>query len=97
MRVKVECAPPLPSTKAWFIIPPVSTICDLKAALCSELPALHGQTSADEVTLFLDGFELLDASPMDVVRDGDLITYAEPIAILSDFDKDSHNSRIEFV
>lgn len=96
MRVKVECVPPLPSIKAWFIIPPVSTIYDLKFTLCNELPALQSQTSADEVTLSLDGFELLDATPVDVVRDGDLITYARFI-VIADFDEDSHNSRIGFM
>ncbi|KAF7790775.1 hypothetical protein EIP86_001732 [Pleurotus ostreatoroseus] len=77
MRVKVECVPPLPSTKIWFIVPHVSTISDLKDTLCSELPALGDeQTNARDIILFLDGFELLDATLIDVVRDGDLITYA---------------------
>ena len=75
MRVKVECGPPLPVVKAWFIVPPVSTVSDLKDTLCSELPALSNvQTLANDIALYLDGFELLDATPIDVVRDGDLIT-----------------------
>ena len=61
MRVKVECVPPLPLTKIWFIVPPVSTIHDLKDTLCSGLPALRDdQINARDIALFLDGFELLN-------------------------------------
>ena len=75
MRIKVECVPTLPVLKAWFIVPSVSTIFDLKGAICSEIPALQEQSiAADDLTLVLDSFELLDASPLDVVRDGDHIT-----------------------
>ena len=73
MRVKVECGPPLPSLKVWFAVSAVSTVAELKHALCAELPAL-GHVSASDLTLTLDGFELIDASPIDVVRDGELIT-----------------------
>lgn len=75
MRVKIECGPPLPSLKAWLIVPPVSTIADLKQTFCTDLPTLrHQHVDFSDITLFLDGFELLDISPIDVVRDGDLIT-----------------------
>ena len=75
MRVKVECTPPLPSTKAWFIVPPVETVSDVKEALCYDLPGLqNAQTAPSQITLYLDGFELLDATSVDVVRDGDLLT-----------------------
>lgn len=75
MRIKVECVPPLAHLKAWVIVPAVSTVLDLKGALCSEIPALQEQDiAADGLTLVLDGFELLDTCPIDVVRDGDLIT-----------------------
>lgn len=74
MRVKVECGPPLPSTKAWFGIQSLNTISDLKATLCTDLPALRdAAVSSDEIVLFMDGFELLDTSLVDVLRDGDLI------------------------
>ena len=73
MRIKVECGPPLPSLKAWFVVPAVSTVAELKDALCTGLPAL-GHTSADDLTLILDGFELIDSSSIDVVRDGELLT-----------------------
>ena len=82
MRVKVEGGPPLPPFKAWFVVPSVSTVSDLKGALCASLPNLvHAHTSPEGITLHLDGFELLDDSPIDVVRDGDLITYASPSSI----------------
>jgi hypothetical protein len=73
MRVKVECGPPLPSLKIWFVVPAVSTIAELKVALCADLPVL-AHVSADALTLTLDGFELIDTSTIDVVRDGELLT-----------------------
>lgn len=73
MRVKVECGPPLPSVKAWFVVPAVSTIEELKVALCFELPGLR-QFSAENLTLSLEGFELIDSSSIDAIRDGELIT-----------------------
>lgn len=75
MRVKVECGPPLPPLKAWFVVPAVSTVLDLKGALCLDIPALRDRDLAtNDFTLVLDGFELLDASSIEAVRDGDLIT-----------------------
>jgi hypothetical protein len=74
MRIKVECAPPLLYTKIWFIVPAISTIQELKSALCTGIPALNEQDlAADDITLVLDGFDILDSSSVDVVRDGDLI------------------------
>lgn len=73
MRVKIECGPPLPSLKVWFVVPAVSTVDELKAALCAELPALR-TLAPRELTLLLDGFELTGASAIDVVRDGELLT-----------------------
>lgn len=73
MRVKVECGPPLPSLKVWFIVPAVSTIAELKVALRAELPGLQ-RVLAEELTLLLDGFELIDSNSIDVIRDGELIT-----------------------
>ena len=74
MRVKVECGPPLPAIKAWFAVPAVLTVHDLKESVCSGIPALHELgIAADNFTFVVDGFELLDTSAIDVVRDGDLI------------------------
>ncbi|KIP10560.1 hypothetical protein PHLGIDRAFT_219210 [Phlebiopsis gigantea 11061_1 CR5-6] len=73
MRIKVECSPPLPPSKVWFIVPVVSTVAELKHALWAELPGLQ-QSSTDNLTLVLDGFELIDSSSIDVIRDGELVT-----------------------
>ena len=73
MRVKIECGPPLPSLKVWFVVPAVATIAELKDALCSELPAL-AHLSVEGLTLTLEGFELIDSSSIDVIRDGEVIT-----------------------
>ena len=75
MRVKIECIPPLPSTKAWFIIPPVSSISEFKDALCTVLPGLRdAHRPSSSFVLSIDGFELLDTSSIDIMREGDLVT-----------------------
>lgn len=73
MRIKVECSPPLPPLKIWFVVPAVSTVAELKYALWTELPGLQ-QSSTDDLTLVLDGFELIDSCAVDVIRDGELVT-----------------------
>ncbi|KAI0759711.1 hypothetical protein BD413DRAFT_722109 [Trametes elegans] len=74
MRIKVESVAPLPHIKAWFSTSAVPTIFDLKTSLCSDLPLLHfGHIRPGDILLLLDDFELLDSSPIDVVRDGDLV------------------------
>ncbi|TFK45465.1 hypothetical protein OE88DRAFT_1211732 [Heliocybe sulcata] len=62
-----------PPLKAWFSVPNhVATVRDLKKSLCADIDALHDVTP-DRVTLLLDEFELLDDSPINVLRDGDLL------------------------
>ncbi|KAI0352789.1 hypothetical protein OH77DRAFT_1459755 [Trametes cingulata] len=74
MRVKVESVAPLPHVKAWFSANAVPTIFDLKTALCADLvPLSQDRIRPQDVLLLLDDFELLDSSPIDVVRDGDLV------------------------
>ncbi|PCH41662.1 hypothetical protein WOLCODRAFT_132061 [Wolfiporia cocos MD-104 SS10] len=76
MRVKVESVHPLPTVKAWFSVHSATNIEALKEVLCSDLHTLQtAQIRARDITLVLDDFELLDPSPIDVVRDGDLIVY----------------------
>ena len=76
MRVKLETLPPLPPLKAWFSTGALSTILDLKTALCADLqPLSHVRARAEDIVLLLDDFELLNTSPLDVIRDGDLIVY----------------------
>jgi hypothetical protein len=52
----------------------LSTVSDLKKLFCSRIPALNDANIQDDsLVFFLDDFELLDESGIDVVRDGDLI------------------------
>ncbi|KAF9817633.1 hypothetical protein IEO21_03289 [Rhodonia placenta] len=74
MRIKLESVPPLPLVKAWFSVHSATTVSELKSVLCSDLPAfLDGQLRGGDILLLLEDFELLDSSPIDVIREGDLI------------------------
>ena len=83
MRVKVESVAPLPHVKAWFGAHAIPTVHDLKTALCADLlPFNAAGVRAQNLILLLDDFELLDSSPIDVVRDGDLIMYVQSLSVL---------------
>ncbi|CAA7269203.1 unnamed protein product [Cyclocybe aegerita] len=78
MRFRIQTHAPLPDVKAWFV-PDVQNvpefIIDLKKTLCRRVQPLkdrhyHGK----DLVLLLEGFELLNDSPFDAVRDGDLVT-----------------------
>lgn len=74
MRIKLQSFPPLPTLRAWFSIHSATTVKELKSVLCQELPALQdGALNPEDIVLVLDDFDLLDFSPIDVIRDGDLI------------------------
>lgn len=76
MRLRIQTAPPLPALKAWYAPPHDTTnsIIDLKHALFANVPLLDATAiDGSQVVLVLDGFDLLDESPLDVVRDGDLV------------------------
>ncbi|KAH9928946.1 uncharacterized protein B0H18DRAFT_999521, partial [Fomitopsis serialis] len=74
MRIKLQSFPPLPICRAWFSVHSATTVEELKSVLCKELPALlDSDLESREIDLVLDDFELLDFSPIDVIRDGDLI------------------------
>ncbi|TCD69183.1 hypothetical protein EIP91_008479 [Steccherinum ochraceum] len=70
IRIKVETKPPLPPLKAWHLVESSPTIAHIKRTLCTTL--LPGQI-AQNITLSLDGFLLLDPTPSTVLRDGDLL------------------------
>ena len=77
MRLRIQTFSPLPELKAWFI-PEIhdadETVFDLKELLCKGTPQLRAnQIHAQNLILLLDGFELLNDSPISAVRDGDLI------------------------
>ncbi|KAF8655187.1 hypothetical protein AX16_003219 [Volvariella volvacea WC 439] len=73
MRIRIQTTSPLPELKAWFIpeaSPTNPTIDSLKAYLCTKLPILqNARVAGPDLVLSLEGFELLDGTPMDVIRD----------------------------
>ncbi|KAI0073396.1 hypothetical protein K474DRAFT_1710731 [Panus rudis PR-1116 ss-1] len=74
MRIKVQGKISATLFKAWFCPKAESTISELKENICSEVQALRdADIDPSEVILVLDDFELLDSSPIDVLRDGDLV------------------------
>ncbi|KAI0951819.1 hypothetical protein AcV7_007814 [Taiwanofungus camphoratus] len=74
MRIKVASIPPLPFVKAWYSVTSASTVADLKTSLCADLPPFQrDRINGRDIILVLDDFDLLNASPVDVIRDGDLI------------------------
>lgn len=74
MRIRIQTQAPLPELKAWFVPDTLESVFNLKQALCQRVPALRAaQCHPKNLVLMLDGFELLDDSPFDAVRDGDLI------------------------
>ena len=77
MRLRLQTFSPLPELKAWFI-PEIQdvqeTVFTLKELVCQGIPQLRAnQIHAQDLVFLLDGFELLNDSPISVVRDGDLI------------------------
>ncbi|KAL5530224.1 hypothetical protein ACEPAF_6481 [Sanghuangporus sanghuang] len=79
MRFRVASRPPVKPLKAWFDIPNDGSVIDIlgvKSQLCSRLPQLveDGTTVAPtEISLFIDDFELLDDSGLDVIKENDLV------------------------
>jgi len=77
MRIKLQSLPPLPICRAWFSVHSATTVEELKSVLCKELPALlDSDLEPRDIDLVLDDFELLHFSPIDVIRDGDLILFS---------------------
>jgi hypothetical protein len=73
MRVRIQSLPPLATFKAWISLESITTIKDLKYFLLSSIAV----GNVEQLTLDLDGFELLNASPIShILKDNDLILYA---------------------
>lgn len=74
MRLRIQTSPPLLPLKAWF---PTSVSTSSETQIVAELKiSLLSVVNAGKakLKLELDGFELLDSSPVkDVLRDGDLV------------------------
>lgn len=71
MRLKISTIHPLNLFKAWFALDEEAhTIEQLKRALCARLPI---GMQADNITLMMDEYDLLDESPISILRDGDAV------------------------
>ncbi|KAG1875418.1 hypothetical protein DFJ58DRAFT_756165 [Suillus subalutaceus] len=71
MRLKISTVHPLGPLKAWFALnDEAHTIAQLKCALCARLPI---GVQADNMTLMMDEYDLLDESPISILRDGDAV------------------------
>lgn len=67
--------PPLSITRVWSSLrnlPSAATVNDLKRSLCKQVPALK-ELKSDQIRLFVDGFELLEALPVDIVHENDTV------------------------
>ena len=58
----------------------VANVLDLKWDLCNCLPVL-ANLDVSKISLSIDGFELLDGSPIGVVHEGDLVWYVESFVL----------------
>ena len=78
IRVLAESQFGVPNVRSWFNIEQENTVASLKSSLCASISALReARVQAIELVLLLDDFELLDNSAVHVLRDGDLVWYAE--------------------
>ena len=74
----------LPGIRSWFNIDRENTVGSLKLSLSALVPALNdAHVNPNELVLSLDDFELLDHSPIDILRDGDLVWYAEHVSSIN--------------
>lgn len=82
MRLKLQTTAPLEALRVWLPLPPdLTTVTSLKYHLTTCLPTLvSSSVKPRDLTLLLDGFELLNDSEVDVLRDGDLIWYVAPVS-----------------
>ncbi|KAG1785925.1 uncharacterized protein HD556DRAFT_1418851 [Suillus plorans] len=78
MRLKISTIHPLGPFKAWFALDDEAhTITQLKRALCARLPI---GMQADNITLVMDEYDLLDDSPISILRDGDAVCIKRAVA-----------------
>jgi len=86
LRIRILSEPEqtnLPNVKSWFNVDKENTVASLKSSLCASVPALRdAHIPATKLVLTLDDFELLDDSPVHILRDGDLIWYVDQIYTL---------------
>lgn len=74
MRLKISTVHPLSPFKAWFVLDTlvdnVYTIAHLKRTLCARLPLVLPDNN---IILVMDDYDLLDDSPISILRDGDAV------------------------
>lgn len=80
MRFRLATKPPFKPFKAWFDISENDSVFDIlsvKAQICSRVPQLvdidGSPLSSDQIILYIDGFELLDDSGLQVIKENDLV------------------------
>jgi hypothetical protein len=87
MRIRILAQPEqanFPYIRSWFNVDKETTIASLKLSLCASVPALRdAHVRVTELIVLLDDFELLDDSPVHILRDGDLVWYVARIYRLS--------------
>ncbi|KAH8830951.1 hypothetical protein DL96DRAFT_1787069 [Flagelloscypha sp. PMI_526] len=71
MRIRIQTSPPFPECKCWFI-PSSQSILGLKTELSTRLLPL-ASWKPKELVLSMDGFDIMDDTPFEILRDGDLI------------------------
>jgi hypothetical protein len=76
MRIRFQADFTQPPLKAWFNVGNAATISELKRALITGVKGLQdARAEGSDLVLLLDDFEVLDESPIDVLREGELIWY----------------------
>jgi len=77
MRLRLQTSPPLPLVKAWIAFPSLGheTIYGLKVYICTTLqPLQDARVQPAQVKFELDGFELLDDTPVtELLHENDLL------------------------
>ncbi|KAI9466557.1 hypothetical protein BJY52DRAFT_1232793 [Lactarius psammicola] len=75
IRVLAESQSGVPQVRSWFNVEQEDTVASLKSSLCASISALReARVRAIELVLLLDDFELLDNTPVHILRDGDLVS-----------------------
>ena len=82
MRFRIAAKPPLAPFKAWFDISDNDSIFDIrgvKAQICSRISQLSAASgcplTSEQIILYIDDFELLDDSSLQVIKENDLVQY----------------------
>lgn len=78
MRLRITTAPPLEPLKSLIAVPRILlddtdvTVRQLKQHFCGVLSCLS-TCSPENISITVDGFDVLDFNPLSVLRDGDLV------------------------